>query len=322
MHQYAAPNASISGNGTLCQGHNDLLTASGSGGNPGYTYLWHPGSATTATVNVNTANTYTVVLTDSKGCKDSAQIIVKLSNPKITVNKNNFMCPGGTANIHVSGSGTAPLSYVWYPSLSTSQNFSTSTPGTYPVVMTDAYGCKDSVNVTVGYYATPVANISYSPPSPVEAGTTINFSDISSVSGGTITADGWNFGDTSTATNNWNPSHTYANGGTYPVTLIVISNHGCKDTIVINIEVQYPIVIPNIITPNNDNINEFLEFKNLLYYKNNKIWIYNRWGKLLYHSDDYKNNWTGKDYSDGTYYFVLEVPDKKKTFKGYFTNIK
>ncbi|HXB41952.1 MAG TPA: gliding motility-associated C-terminal domain-containing protein, partial [Bacteroidia bacterium] len=165
-------------------------------------------------------------------------------------------------------------------------------------------------------------NINYTPPSPVEAGTIISFSDVSTISSGNIIGENWTFGDTGTAINNLNPSHAYANGGHYPVTLIVKSDKGCLDTAIVYIDVQFPIVAPNIITPNGDGINEYLEFHNLLYFKNNKIWIYNRWGTLLYQSDDYKNNWTGKDYSDGTYYYILEVPDKKKTFKGFFTSIK
>jgi gliding motility-associated-like protein len=188
--------------------------------------------------------------------------------------------------------------------------------------MTDTYGCKDSVVVSVLLNPNPNANITYSPPSPIEAGTTIVFTDASTISTGSVVSNSWSFGDTATAVNNTNPSHTYPYGGHYAVTLIVKSDKGCLDTTVVYIDVQYPIVAPNIITPNGDNINEFLEFKNLLYFKNNKLWIYNRWGTLLYQSDDYKNNWTGKEYSDGTYYYILEVPDKKKTFKGFFTSLK
>jgi gliding motility-associated-like protein len=134
--------------------------------------------------------------------------------------------------------------------------------------------------------------------------------------------DTWTFGDTAMEVNNFDPTHAYANGGHYAVTLFVRSDKGCVDTTVLYVDVNYPIILPNIITPNGDGINEYLEFKNLLHYTNNKLWIYNRWGKLLYNSNDYQNNWTGKDYSDGTYYFILEVPDIKKTFKGFFMSLK
>lgn len=322
VNMYSNPNVNISGNNTICAGKNDLLTANPSGGNPSYTYSWTPGSASTQTVNITSAAIYTVTVTDSKGCKNSAQYIVKLSTPKITAPKNTYVCPGTTAMIHANGSGTAPLHFLWYPSLTTSQTFTTTIAGTYSIVMTDVYGCKDSVTVSVVYNPVPEANITYTPPPPIEAGTSIIFLDASTVSTGSITSDSWTFGDTATALNNFNPSHTYNTGGHYAVTLMVKSDKGCLDTALIYVDVQYPVVAPNIITPNGDGLNEFLEFKNLLNFKNNKLWIYNRWGNLLYQSDDYKNNWSGKDHVDGTYYYILEVPDKKKTFKNFFTLIR
>jgi gliding motility-associated-like protein len=319
---YSLPSVTVNGNTTVCQGKNDLLTANATGGNGGYQYAWHPGTTTTQTLNVTAANVYSVTVTDAKGCSTVGSIIVKLSNPTITVNKNNFICPGKTAVIHASGSGTAPLTYTWLPSLSTNQTFSTTVAGIYTVEMTDVYGCVDSKTVSVNYNPVPVANITYNPSSPFDPGETVYFHDASTVSTGSVVSDTWTFGDTSTTLNNFNPTHAYSNGGHYAVTLFVRSDKGCLDTAVIFVDVRYPIVIPNIITPNGDGINEYLEFKNLLRYTNNKLWIYNRWGKLLYSSDDYQNNWTGKDYSDGTYYFILEVPDIRKTYKGFFTSLR
>jgi gliding motility-associated-like protein len=322
VNMYGNPLVNITGNSTICAGKNDLLTANPSGGNPLYTYSWTPGSATTQTTNVTAAGDYTVRVTDAKGCTNLSHMIVKLSNPKITVTKNTYICPGKIASIHVSGSGTPMISYQWVSAPSAGQTFTTATAGAYEVFMTDAYGCTDTAIANVIYNPVPQAIISYSPGNPIELGTAIAFSDNSTVTTGSVVADSWTFGDTAIANNNFHPSHTYAAGGHYPVTLIVTSDKGCKDTTVIYIDIQWPIVIPNIITPNGDGINEFLEFKNLLYFKNNKLLIYNRWGTLLYQSDDYKNNWTGKDYVDGTYYFILDVPDKKRTIRGFFTNIR
>ncbi|GAP66722.1 protease [Mizugakiibacter sediminis] len=70
----------------------------------------------------------------------------------------------------------------------------------------------------------PVANFSY-----VANGLTVNFTDSSTDSDGTIASRSWNFGDgaTSTATN---PSHTYAAAGTYTVSLTVTDNGGATNT--------------------------------------------------------------------------------------------
>ncbi len=70
----------------------------------------------------------------------------------------------------------------------------------------------------------PVANFS-----DTISGLTVNFTDSSTDSDGTIASRAWNFGDgaTSTATN---PSHTYAAGGSYSVSLKVTDNGGATNT--------------------------------------------------------------------------------------------
>ncbi len=325
INNYNNPTVSINGNSTMCAAvPHDLLTAVPVGANGPYTYSWSPGATvTTQTNSVTSPHTYSVVVTDSKGCKASAQFVVKLSNPSLHM-LPYYICPNQSTIMHAHGSGTPPLTYVWYPGPITGSSYTTSTAGNYAVVMTDFYGCKDSVTVNVIQNPKPQANFTYSPATP-EDNTPVGFSNTSTiVTPDSIAWDMWNFGDgnNDTVSSIQNPVHTYTVGGTYPVTLIVASKEGCLDTIVKNVVIQFAIIAPNIITPNGDGLNEFLAFKNLLYFKNNKIWIYNRWGTLIYQDNDYKNNWTGKDYSDGTYFYILEVPDKPKTFKGFFESLK
>jgi PKD repeat protein len=81
-----------------------------------------------------------------------------------------------------------------------------------------------SVTVSSPTNTPPVANFSFT-----TSGLSANFTDSSSDSDGTIASRSWNFGDagTSTATN---PSHTYATGGTYSVSLTVTDNGGATNT--------------------------------------------------------------------------------------------
>lgn len=78
------------------------------------------------------------------------------------------------------------------------------------------------------------------------------------------------------------------------------------------------IVIPNIITPNNDGSNDYLVFEDLEYFPGSQLSVFNRWGNLLFVSDDYRNNWDAFGVSDGTYYFIL-VRNDGVEYKGNLT---
>lgn len=67
------------------------------------------------------------------------------------------------------------------------------------------------------------------------------------------------------------------------------------------------IVIPNVFSPNNDNINERFVINNLTLYDYRPIVIKNRWGKTVYESLQYNNDWDGKGVPDGVYYGVVSI---------------
>lgn len=69
------------------------------------------------------------------------------------------------------------------------------------------------------------------------------------------------------------------------------------------------IVVPNVFTPNNDGVNDDLEFTNLQYFNGARLRVFNRWGQVVYESDAYKNNWKAEGISDGTYFYTLSVPN-------------
>ena len=71
----------------------------------------------------------------------------------------------------------------------------------------------------------------------------------------------------------------------------------------------YGVVYPNVFSPNGDGKNDFFEFKHLEQYHNTQLNIYNRWGKRVYQSDNYTNDWDGGKLSNGTYYYILQFTD-------------
>lgn len=88
------------------------------------------------------------------------------------------------------------------------------------------------------------------------------------------------------------------------------------DSISVNYKYCGEVSIPNIFTPNQDGINEFFYIKGI----DVGIWnlyIYNRWGNLIYYSDEYKNNWEGENSPSGTYYYILENKENEILFSGF-----
>ncbi|MBK7603106.1 MAG: gliding motility-associated C-terminal domain-containing protein [Saprospiraceae bacterium] len=77
------------------------------------------------------------------------------------------------------------------------------------------------------------------------------------------------------------------------------------------------INVTNIITPNNDDLNDVLRFNSQQIIKESELWIYNRWGSRIYHTKDYKNDWSGERFPGGTYYYVLKINDA--TYKSALT---
>ncbi len=95
----------------------------------------------------------------------------------------------------------------------------------------------------------------------------------------------------------------------------IVCNPSCVsscDTAVLFIHVSTlgDCMIPNIFTPNGDGVNDVFEIP-CLTGMGNHLWIFNRWGDLIYETDNYQNNWSGKhngvDVADGTYFYILQT---------------
>ncbi|MGB0432542.1 MAG: SprB repeat-containing protein, partial [Bacteroidia bacterium] len=114
------------------------------GGTAPYTYLWSNNATNDTTAGLR-AGTYTVTVTDAKGCTYSAEIVV--SEPPIldlTISGTNVNCFGGDdgeTNVVVSG-GTPPYNYLWSdPAAQTTGTATGLSAGTYSVTVTDTNLC-------------------------------------------------------------------------------------------------------------------------------------------------------------------------------------
>jgi hypothetical protein len=132
-------------------GTNGQIDLTVTGGTAPYTYLWS-NSATTQDLSGLAAGTYTVTITDSRGCvlSDVSATInepAALTAGAIPTAVNCFGEATGSVNLTVSG-GTAPYTYFWSNN-STTEDISNLLAGTYNVTVTDARGCSFGTFATV-----------------------------------------------------------------------------------------------------------------------------------------------------------------------------
>ncbi|WP_214070028.1 gliding motility-associated C-terminal domain-containing protein [Mucilaginibacter sp. dw_454] len=85
------------------------------------------------------------------------------------------------------------------------------------------------------------------------------------------------------------------------------------------------LTIPNVFTPNGDNVNDAFVILGLELYPENELTIINRWGAIVYQKKGYQNNWDGSGLNEGTYFYFLKVhttAQKWETYHGYITLLR
>jgi gliding motility-associated-like protein len=297
--------------GAICTGQPVALTGIASGGTAGYTYVWMPGAlpGATQTVSPTVTTTYTVYVTDANFCTDSTVVTVTVNpNPVAVLSGDSLMgcaprCVNFSDNSTV-GSGTI-VQWSWDfgdgSQLSTMQNPSHcyGTAGTYTVTLTvtTATGCTNTIVMPayIQVFPNPVAEFTAGPQPTTELNPTINFIDQST---GAFSWN-WSFGDLSippSSSTLQNPSFTYPTTGCFDVVLTVATANGCIDTTVheICIDPDVTLFVPNAFTPNQDGNNElFLPVGIGLDPDQFEMWIFDRWGNMIYYTTNLANGWDG-----------------------------
>lgn len=209
---------------------------------------------------------------------------------------DTVVCPGDPVQLQASG-GSA---YSWSPPTGLDDPAIedpiavTLDPVTYTVTVTDALGCTGSASLTIGLL----------PPPTVTTGPDVI---IDPWDAALLTASGSVQGSYQ-----WTPplglecdtcATTWASPGqttTYTVTLT--QGNGCSAKAAITVIINGSLFVPNTFTPNGDGINEeFGAFGTEL--ASFQLWVFNRWGELIFESDDIERRW------DGTYKGVASPID-------------
>ncbi|MGQ0827457.1 MAG: gliding motility-associated C-terminal domain-containing protein [Bacteroidota bacterium] len=304
-----------------CNGGTDgTATVTASGGNGGFVYNWTPVAQTTQTAMGLSAGTYTITVTDSKGCTASLTNINITQANAINIAKDSTgsTCTGGggngTATVTASG-GTSGYTYLWNTNPVQTNSLATGLSiGSYIVTVSDVNGCTSTSSVTIiGQGGVPIiADFTETYIFDCDDEVFVTFKNLST----NATSYLWNFGDGDTSTLQ-HPVHTYPYGSTVTVTLIAIGG-GCTDTITLNININafddyIAPTAPNVFTPNDDGTNDCFEIQvgNGLE-KCVEIIIFDRWGLRMYDSETGGACWDGRTTagnlaSEGTYFYLIKV---------------
>jgi hypothetical protein len=135
----ATPTISAGGPTTFCTGGSVTLTSS-----PGTSYLWSNG-ATTSSITITTAGSYTVRVTNASGCQSAPSVATIItvnslpSTPTITASGPKTFCSGGSVTLTSSAGST----YLW-SSGATTQSINVTSSGNYTVRVTNSNGCQSA----------------------------------------------------------------------------------------------------------------------------------------------------------------------------------
>jgi gliding motility-associated-like protein len=282
----------------VCTGYSVDLTA-----DDGLAWSWSPAelcddpNAQTTAVTVTENTTFTVFVTNACGSGED-QVDVEVIIPTASTGPDTEMCFGESAFVSASGGE----SYAWQPSLyvdnpnSAETTVSPPDDQTFTVAVTDEFGCTAEAEVFVNVLPLPY----------VEAGPDrrLNWLEWDNLFG---TADGdtlwWEPEIWLSCTDCEIPVVTPEEDQWY--TLWTIDANGCRNYDSTFVEVFNPIYVPNTFTPNNDGVNDLFRAEGVNV-RGFKMEIRNRWGELIFATEDIEEGWDGS-VERGDYYVQIDT---------------
>jgi gliding motility-associated-like protein len=295
---------------------------------------WDLGNGDTDTVpnpysTYDTAGSYPIelVVVSDQGCTDTLNSSLnKRPNPTADFTATDE-CLGDSTQFTNQSRSYSAVNWVFGDG-----NFSTEndpkhlydSAGTYRVILraTTPLGCQDSTSKKVKVYELPAPRITPANDT-IFAGESITLSADIGQQGATYQwSPGGSLDDAEVPKPEASPDQTT----TYSVE--VVDTNGCvgHDTTMLFVEEGFEV--PNTFTPNGDGINDVWRIRGLRTFEEGlTIEIYNRWGDMVFETNDYQNDWGGtyqnKQLPAATYYYVIKFNgEDRDPMKGPVTIIR
>src|SRR5690554_4776705 len=317
-----------------CQGNDGSITGIVvTGGESPYNYDWNGVPSPTIDLFNATGGTYTLTITDANNCVVTAgpYTIGATTDPTIDASNvviSNETCHGNDGSItgtEVSG-GTAPYTFMWYGVSVSSEDLFDASAGIYNFTVSDANGC--TVNegpYTINGPVLPSVVIT-SPDQEINYGESVNINTTYSPTGTTLS---WSPADGLNCTTCDEVVATPETSTWYVVTATSVDGCTSSDSIYVKVidpcnEAQFPTVF----SPNDDGLNDFYCILGGCF-KYMELRIYNRWGELMFVSNDENECWDGTfrgervNTGSYAYYFKgIQIDGKEVSFSGNINLIR
>ena len=312
-----------------CPQANYTVGVNVSNGYEPYVYQWANNGQITPTINVpiTESQSFPVTITDALNCPNSPfadTVVVTLTYDSLnSVTQNTIICSGDTIAIEAfTVSGLLPHNISWSNGLNTDTISVTATDTTvFTFTATDACGISvtDSFIVNVPIFDTLIVSTNDTIICSKDSEATLMSYPEGGAGGFTYV---WSGPAPITAVND----SVSVVGPTTSTTYYVVVTDQCgvtaSDSMVVEVQ-NCDLKASNAFSPNGDGKNDFFTIENIEYYPGSTVYLYSRWGKLVFEQVDYKNNWTGDDsLISGTYYYVVEPNDGTKQLKGFVAVFK
>lgn len=273
------------------------------------------------------------VTTTDRGCKDSIwKVLVVSQSPEVDF-ETQPVCTNDSAlftNTSV-GAGGGAAKWLWqfgdgHTSTAKEPFHFYSLAGYYKVTLTgiSANGCSDTLarDSAINIVPAPIAYFTMDEPDIFSSPITVKFHNHSQYG----TNYFWSFGN-GKSNREVHPIEKYYDTGRYTVSLAVSNDFSCFDDFdtTLYLAPVSDIYIPNAFTPNSDPLNAVFKIAGVLYYREFKMLVFDRWGKLMFYSDDPERGWDGRyegvDVAEGVYQYIIEFKPFDGKIKTYTGNV-
>ena len=248
-------------------------------------------------------------------CKlvDSTQQLIRVFPSAFKVSADTTLCADRPVSLTAQGGST----YLWAPAAGLANSASASivvTPRattTYTVSMTNSQGCSTTKTVTVRADNSFRPNITVGSTPACGQPTQLLFANATTGADSFV----WVMRPGDTLRTRTPENYRFPRSGTYEI-VVTTTKKDCSLT------QRYPIVyedfsqIPNVVTANDDGKNDVFDVG----FAGASLEIYNRWGRLLFQSSEYANDW-GRKTPHGTYFYLLTTPGGNQC-KGWIEVLK